>query len=204
MGLIQKLTVKPWMEEGVEADERDPDAPAYATKKIALWVFLGAITSLFSLFVSAYFIRMTYADWRVLPEPDLLWFNTLVLVASSFAMQWAVSAAHNRQLNGVRNGLALGGLFAFIFLIGQLLVWRDLSAQGYYLTTNPANSFFFLLTALHGIHLSGGLVAWAYSFARSWQAFNAFDLAPSAELCAIYWHFLLVVWIVLFAVLLST
>ena len=167
-------------------------------------MFLGAITSLFSLFVTAYYVRMGYADWRPLSENALLWFNTGLLAMSSLAMQWAVSAAQHRKINGVRNGLALGGIFAFAFLAGQLLVWRDLVDEGHYITSNPANAFFYLLTALHGLHLSGGLVAWARTFARAWRDSNVFDVRLSVELCATYWHFLLAVWIVLFAVLLAT
>jgi len=204
VGLIQKLTEKPWLEQGVDADPRDPDAPAYITGKVGLWVFLGTITSLFSLFLSANFVRMGYADWRPLSEHDLLWFNTALLVVSSLAMQWAVSAAKRGQLSGVRNGLALGGIFAFAFLAGQLMVWRDLVDQGHYITSNPANGFFYLLTALHGVHLSGGLIAWARTFARAWRDYDFFDVRLSVELCAFYWHYLLGVWIVLFAVLLIT
>ncbi len=202
MGLIQKLTEKPWVEKGADVDTRDLNAPAFSTSKVGLWVFLGAITSLFSLFVSAYYVRMGYGDWRALPEPGLLWFNTGLLVASSLAMQRAAGAANRRQLTGVRNSLGLGGLFAFAFLAGQLLVWRDLVDAGYFIDSNPANAFFYVLTALHGLHLSGGLVAWARTFIRAWAKFNVFDLRLSVDLCAIYWHFLLAVWIVLFAVLL--
>ena len=204
MGIIQKLTDKPWMHEGVEADTRDPDAPVFATGRVGLWVFLGAITSLFSLFVTAYYVRMGYTDWRPLSEHGLLWFNTGLLAMSSLAMQWAVSAAQHGRLGGVRNGLALGGILAFAFLAGQLLVWRDLVDEGHYITSNPANAFFYVLTALHGLHLSGGLVAWARTFARAWRDYNVFDVRLSVELCATYWHFLLAVWIVLFAVLLAT
>ena len=204
MGLIRKLGEKSWIEDGLEADTRDPQAPAFATSKVGLWVFLGAITSLFSLFVSAYWIRMGYADWRTLPKPDLLWLNTAILAMSSLAMHRAAVAARHRRLNGVRDGLALGGIFAFAFLAGQLLVWRDLVDEGYFIQSNPANAFFYVLTALHGLHLSGGLVAWARTFARSWREISAIDLRLGVELCATYWHFLLAVWVVLFAVLLAT
>jgi cytochrome c oxidase subunit 3 len=204
MGLFQQLTEKSWIEEGVEADPRERAAPVHATSKVGLWVFLGTITSLFSLFLSANYVRMGYPDWKPMTEHDLLWFNTGLLVVSSLAMQWAVSAARRRKLNGVRNGLALGGVFAFAFLAGQLLVWRDLVDQGHYITTNPANAFYYVLTALHGVHLSGGLIAWARTFARAWRDYNVFDVRLSVELCAIYWHYLLGVWIVLFAVLLIT
>ena len=69
-------------------------------------------------------------------------------------------------MDRVRDGLLAAGLFAFAFLAGQLMVWRQLAAAGYFLTANPANAFFYLITALHGLHLLGGLVAWGRATPR--------------------------------------
>ena len=172
--------------------------------KTALWVFLAVVTSLFALFISAYAMRMHLGDWAPLPKPQLLWWNTALLAVTSAAMQWTVLAARRGESEGVRNGLIAGGVLTFAFLGGQLEVWRQLNASGYFLASNPANSFFYLLTALHGLHLLGGLVAWGRTAAKLWRGVEVAKVRLSVELCATYWHFLLGIWLVLFALLLFT
>jgi cytochrome c oxidase subunit III len=193
----QRLAAKPWLEEGVIADVRGESAPA----KIGLGVFLAVVGSLFALFISAYSMRMNMADWRALPVPRLLWFNTGVLVLSSVALQWAQVAARRDDMDGVIVGLGAGAAFAVTFLVGQLLAWRQLNAAGYFLASNPANSFFYLITAAHGLHLMGGLVALGRTTAKVWRGAEMTRVRLSVELCAIYWHFLLLIWLVLFGLL---
>ena len=96
---------------------------------------------------------------------------------------------------------AQGGASAVTFLIGQLLAWQQLSAAGYFLASNPANSFFYLITAVHGLHLMGGLVALGRTTAKVWRGVEMAQVRLSVELCAIYWHFLLLVWLVLLGLL---
>ena len=85
-----------------------------------------------------------------------------------------------------------------------LTLSQQLVAQGYYAASNPANSFFYMLTALHAVHLFGGLVAWGRTILKVWQGVEVSDVRMTVEMCAIYWHFLLVVWFVLFGLLLFT
>jgi len=115
-----------------------------------------------------------------------------------------VAAARREDAGGVRTGLIAAGVLTCAFLAGQLAVWQQLNDAGYFLATNPANAFFYLLTAVHGVHLVGGLVAWARTAAKVWRGIEVAKVRLSVELCAIYWHFLLGVWLVLFALLLST
>ena len=164
-------------------------------------MFLAVVGSLFALFISAYSMRMNMVDWRTLPVPALLWFNTGVLVLSSVALQWAHMAARRDDIDGVIVGLCAGGASAVTFLVGQLLAWRQLSAAGYFLASNPANSFFYLITAVHGLHLMGGLVALGRTTAKVLRGAEATQIRLSVELCTIYWHFLLVVWLVLLGLL---
>jgi cytochrome c oxidase subunit III len=197
----QRLGAKPWLEEGVIADFREESAPSLPPAKIGLGVFLAVVGSLFALFISAYSMRMNMVDWRALPVPSLLWFNTGVLILSSIALQWAYMAARRNDMDGVIIGLCAGGASALIFLAGQLLAWRQLSLAGYFVESNPANSFFYLITAVHGLHLMGGLVALGRTIAKVWRGVEMTRVRLSVELCAIYWHFLLLVWLVLLALL---
>jgi cytochrome c oxidase subunit III len=197
----QRLADKPWLEQGVIDDHRSVGASFLPAAKIGLGVFLAVVGSLFALFVSAYTMRMELIDWRALPVPPLLWFNTLVLILSSAALQWAQGAARRDKRDDVLTGLLAGSISAIVFLIGQLLAWQQLNAAGYFLTANPANAFFYLLTAAHGLHLLGGLVALGRTTAKAWRGVEIARLRLSVELCTMYWHFLLLVWLILLALL---
>lgn len=199
----QRLAAKPWLEEGVIGDVPATGARRAQTVKIGLGVFLAVAGSLFALFASAYMMRMHMgADWRPMPVLPLLWLNTGILFLSSVALHLAQVAARRGRLQGVRGYLLAGGGLALTFLAGQLLAWRQFDAAGYFLASNPANSFFYLLTAVHGLHVIGGLVALARATAKVWRGLDVEQMRLSVELCAIYWHFLLFVWLILFALLL--
>jgi cytochrome c oxidase subunit 3 len=197
----QGLASKPWLNPGLAADAPGAGGPTLPVAKIGLGVFLAVVGSLFALLVSAYSMRMQAADWQPLPVPALLWSNTGLLILSSVSLEWARAAARRGAMADVRAGLVAGGVSALAFLAGQLLAWRQLDGAGYFLAANPANSFFYLITAVHGLHVLGGLVALGRATARAWIVPAASQLRLSVDLCALYWHFLLGVWLVLFALL---
>jgi cytochrome c oxidase subunit III len=197
----QRLMAKPWLEEGSVSEFPGTDSMSFPAAKIGLGVFLAVAGSLFALFISAYSMRMGMVDWRTMPVPKLLWFNTGVLVLSSIALQWAYFAARRDDMDGVIIGLLAGGASAVMFLVGQLLAWHQLREAGYFVASNPANSFFYLITAAHGLHLAGGLVALGRTIAKVWHGVEMVRLRLSVELCAIYWHFLLLVWLVVLGLL---
>ena len=195
------MTAKPWLEVGAIGEVPGTGASSLPAATIGLGVFLAVVSSLFALFISAYFMRMQVADWAQMPAPKVLWFNTGVLILSSVALQYAQVAARRGRMEGVGDGLIVGGLFAFTFLVGQLFAWQQLNAAGYFLATNPANAFFYLLTGLHGLHLLGGLVALVLTIDKVWRGFELPQVRLSVKLCAIYWHYLLLLWLVLFTLL---
>ena len=201
--LLQTLNVRPWLQnEPVTGwSSGDNNATPPAPVKFGLCVFLTVATSFFGLFISAYFMRREGVDWRPVAVPSLLWFNTLVLMLASVLFQRARVAARRQQ--AVQFDLWAAGACSWIFLAGQLLAWRQLDAAGQTLSANPANAFFYVLTALHGLHLLGGLVVWLRTVLPLQRRGTAAALALRIELCALYWHFLLALWLVLFAVLLA-
>ena len=202
MSLREQLSAKPWIaQRGVVADARGLSG---STPKVTLGVFLCVASVLFGLFIAAYFIRMGYADWRPIPVPVLLWLNTVILIAGSVFMQWSVVSARRDRRETMRLGLYMGGGCAIVFLVGQLLAWRQLGELGYFIDSNPSNGFFYMLTAVHGIHLVGGLVAWVRAVIRTQKTSDTGRIRMILELCATYWHFLLLVWLVLFGLTLMT
>jgi cytochrome c oxidase subunit 3 len=215
--LIRKLNTRSWERHGssvhvrsARGDVGDVEVPP---ARIALWVFLGVITSLFGLFISAYFIRMGHghgaahgiSDWHSVNKPPILWFNTAMLILSSVTMQFARRAVKQNNRARVFGFLSAGGVFAVLFLTGQLVAWHELRGSGYGLTSGPAGAFFYVLTGVHGLHLLGGLAVWLKTMVRlRRRAVELIEVRLSIELCTVYWHYLLLVWLVMFALLLST
>lgn len=195
----QGVMQSPWLEEGeVAAFPRGGPPPA---AKVGLTVFLAVAGCLFSLLAAAFFMRMDSPDWRTPPVPAILWFNTAVLVASSVLLQFAQFAAQRDELERLRTLLVLSGACAALFLLGQISAWREMEASGFYAASNAANAFFYLLTGAHALHLFGGLVALGSASGRAFRAESSAVVQTSVELCAIYWHFLLFVWLLLFVML---
>ena len=202
MNIFHELTAKPWVtEQGKVDDLYAGDASSGLARKLALRVFLAIVAVLFTLLVTAYGGRMAYEDWRPVPQLSLLWANPSVLILSSVALQWAQYSVRRGRMDAMRVAVIAAGAFTVVFLFGQLLAWRQLAAMVHFDVTNPAIAFFYLITGVHGLHLLGGLVAWGRTVAKVWGNFDAAKIRQSVELCTVYWHFLLLVWLVLFGLL---
>lgn len=207
--LVSRLTAKPWLTKGATGALHEGGATELPPARIGLIVFLGVVTSLFGLFFAAYHMRMVegiaLGDWRYFPVPSLLWANTVALMLASAAMQWARAAAERGDKSPLRGRLLAGGLLTMAFLAGQLLAWREVSGTDYFAAGNPAIAFFYLLTAVHGLHLVGGLAVWAWTLRKlALPGVKPLESQLTIGLCTVYWHYLLLVWLVLFGLLLST
>ena len=202
--LRQTLNSEPWQTNDPVENRPGRGVITAEPQRIALLSFIAVATSLFALFLSAYAMRMKLGDWRPLAEPGVLWLNSALLVLASIAFQATRGAARRGQLLAVKTGLIAGGACTLLFLFGQLFAWQQLNASGYFMTGNPANSFFYLLTAIHGLHLLGGMWVWGRTTARVLTGSDTEGVRLSVELCTVYWHYLLLVWVVLFTLLLST
>ena len=204
--IFQLLTEKPWEKGQIEADNKHEGQTLNLSKhKVGLRTIMVVSTVLFSLFIVAYSDRMLISDWRKMPEPWLLWLNTGILVLSSIVFYLTENYSKKDLYERTKNGLYFIGFLAYAFLIGQLIVWYQLMNTGYYATTNVANAFFYLFTTLHGLHLIGGIYFWGKTTTKFLKKNNdKKDINHQIEICAIYWHFLLAVWIVLFGLMLSS
>lgn len=196
----QRLTSKPWLEAGPVGDGHVPQRRPVAPAKVGLGVFLAVAGALFTLLISAYLERMASADWWTLPLPRLIWVNTALLVSSSVTLQWAWMEARRGDADRLNTALQAALLASLLFLFGQVVAWRQLAGAGYLLAGNPANSFFYVMTGLHGLHVLGGLLVLGRTVFRAASGAKQ-GLGLSVELCAIYWHFMLAVWLVLLALL---
>ena len=202
----QRLMAKPWLEVGAIGDLPAWGQSSVPTAKVGLGVFLAVAGCLFALLVSAYFMRVDLAVTdgavvRAMPTPGLLWLNTGVLAVSSAALQCAHIAVRRGQRDAMRDSLLFGSVSALVFLAGQILVWRQLADAGYFAAGNPANAFFYLLTGVHAIHVAGGLAALGKTLAKVWRGVPIERLRLSVWLCTVYWHFLLLIWLIILALL---
>ena len=153
----QRLMAKPWLEQGMRRAISSPDrVGAMPAAKIGLGVFLAVVGCLFALFISAYFMRMGLSDWRPMPVPRLLWLNTGVLVLSSVALQCALVAAR-RRADWTRCGSASSpaGSPRSPSWSASLMAGGNWPPTAICLAGNPANSFFYLITGMHGLHIVG-------------------------------------------------
>ena len=168
--------------------------------RFGLWLFLGTVTMFFIGLTSAYLVRRAAADWRSLPLPPALWLNTALLAASSVTLEVARRRLRGFELTAAGSWLAATGALGMAFVISQLFVWRELAARGYFLATNPHNSFFYILTGVHIIHLVPGLIWFGVV---SWKL-RRVALTPGQDelrLFATYWHYLAGLWVYLLCVL---
>lgn len=202
--LKQSFNTQPWVAE-VVSDTAHEGPLGTNARLIALLTLLAVVSSFFALILSAYALRMELGDWVPMSEPQLLWTNTAMLVLASIVFQWTRNAAVGGQTSRLAPGLILTGLLTTGFIAGQLIAWQQLQASGEFITNNPANAFFYFLTGAHAVHIVGGMYVWARATIK--VVLGKRDdpaIARSIELCTIYWHFLLLVWLVLFGLLLST
>lgn len=163
-----------------------PDPGSAAS--IALWFFIAVACSLFTLFIAAYVMRLDGLEGYPLAMPWQFWASTALLVAGSAALE----LARRRGLAG--SLLRWGAVCAGLFVISQLWGWQELASRKVLPVGNPAGSFLYVLTALHGLHVIGGLGGWLLASRMGAQAWRI-------ALLARYWHFLLLVWVILFGLL---
>jgi cytochrome c oxidase subunit 3 len=179
-----------------------------------VWVGIATISMSFAAYTSAMVVRRGAAsDWQHFPLPPVIYINTLILLASSATLEIGrrrMAQSPPRSDPAVvplhapapleRLWFLLTLWFGILFVVGQLLVWRVLAREGLYLATNPSSAFFYIFTALHALHLLGGIAALTYGLRRSSRS------APQAMTrmfgaIALYWHFMGVLWCYLLVVL---
>jgi cytochrome c oxidase subunit 3 len=170
-----------------------------------IWIGIFAITMSFAAFTSALYVRQGSGDWVHIVLPRIMYANTATLLISSFTMEMSRRTIRSglglttSEVRKTLGWLAITLLFGLAFVSGQYLAWRHLASQGLYLATNSNSSFFYVFTAMHGLHLLGGIAALAYLLGRlaGGHSFrkSLFDGV------AIYWHFMGVLWLYLLMVI---
>jgi len=171
--------------------------------RIGTWVLLASIAMLFTSLSSAYIVRAGSAgDWYRLTMPRAVLVSTALILISSGAFQMAKRKMTADLPSAFFKWLLVTGVFGVLFLGSQIIAWKQLAAQGIFLTSNPHSSFFYLLTATHAVHVIGGLLAVAVLLVRSQGKSVISERRRAAtDAVSIYWHFMDALWIYLFLLL---
>lgn len=216
MNPIKQLSEKPWLVTGPEGNSTSlSSAKNWSAAKTALVFFMLVVTVLFFLITITFLSRSQYPDftalagapWLPFSNPITLWVNSALLLIASISMQVAMHRSNESHRMTIITLLS-AACFSCLFLVGQLSVWIELTNNGYGVNQNPANSYFYLFTGVHALHLVGGFVVLTRSAAvfikkngDSTNESRLRKLKASLRLCAMYWHYLFVVWMLLFALL---
>lgn len=180
---------------------RGPQTPSSRRYATAIVIAIVSIVMFFMAMASAYlYLRAKSDRWVPLRLPWIIWVNTGLLLLSSGAMELARRRLALADLRQFRRLWLAATSLGILFLIGQLVAWRQFVLAGFYVATNQASSFFYIFTGLHGLHLLGGIGALLYVSFRKFERAKV-SRAVAAEVASYYWHFMDGLWIFLLALL---
>lgn len=189
----------PWGGDGPDRDrpERGGSRSASLTGIIVL---MGASTMTFAAMISAMVVRRGLNDdWGIIGLPQILWWNTGAIVASSILLDLARRMLRAGRRTAFNWLWSAGALLGTGFLAGQFLAWRQLAERGFYMAGHPSTAFFYVLTWTHAAHVIGTLLPVLYVEYRALR----FELGPGrrtmVDVSALFWHFLDVMWLAIMA-----
>lgn len=192
----------PTERDGGGDDGKRPRKGKPSPKRYYTGIAVGIVSILmfFMALASAFLVRKGGSDWVPVHVPPLMWLNTVVLLVSSATLELARKRLAAANLRGFKELWSVTTILGLLFLLGQVVAWKQLAVQGIYLATNPASSFLYIFTGAHGLHLFGGIAALLYV---SWRNFDHAKVTRqvAAEVVSYYWHFMDALWVFLLALL---
>jgi cytochrome c oxidase subunit 3 len=181
--------------DGSESGGRGADRRA---SFIGLFVLLAATFMVFAALTIAFVMRRDIAyDWHSMHKPAVLWVNTGILLLSSIVLdrsRYALKHGDRSRFNFWWTGATALGV---MFLLGQGYAWRELWQAGVFIASNPSSAFFYVLTAVHGAHILGGMAALVYVDIQAWRLRLGPAKRTAIDVTAVFWHFLDAMWLYL-------
>ena len=203
--LFGTLSDKPWEKEQMESDNHHQGKTFdISLQTSAVIVIFGVSTVLFTLVVTGYLYSIPVTqDTEYLLKPNLLWLNTLVLLYVAYFFNKITNDLKKNNFEKIKRNLLIVGFLSYAFLFGQILFWFQLMKNGNYVSTNNYFSSFYIFTALHGLHLLGGLFFWGKVFSKinKLKKEEIINEQKSIDALSLYWAFLLIVWCVFFLIM---
>jgi cytochrome c oxidase subunit 3 len=166
--------------------------------RFLMYLYIGTVIMIFAALTSAYLVRQAEGNWRVFEMPAVFYFSTVVIAVSSVTMHRAVVAARKNEIGMLKAMLWITSLLGILFLVSQFIGYQELVASGVYLVGNPSESFFYVITGVHALHLVGAMIALLIMVIRALMLRIHAENYLGLELTAIFWHALDLLWIYLF------
>jgi cytochrome c oxidase subunit III len=179
---------------------RKPTQTSPRRYQTAIVLVMLSIVMFFMALAVTFLVRKMSSDWVPVHLPFMVWVNTLVILASSATMELSRRKEARGDLKRFRRLWQVTTVLGALFLTGQVVAWRQLVNQGFYVSTNPASSFYYIFTAAHGVHLLGGVGALCYVLFRNFEK-TRLTQSVAAEITSYYWHFMDGLWLFLLALL---
>ena len=200
--LFGTLLEKPWESERASIDDAHSGQTFdLSVQKSAVIIIFGIATVLFSLIFTGYIYSIPpEQDTKYLLKPNLLWINTIVLFIISYYFSKVTNEIKRKEYLNIKKNIIIVGGLSYFFLFGQVAFWIQLMKSGNFVSTNNYFSSFYIFTALHGLHLLGGLFFWGKVASRALKLKGNQILNEEKNISALsmYWTFLLVVWLAFF------
>ncbi len=174
------------------------EKPVVHPLRFLMYLYIGTVIMIFAALTSAYLVRQAEGNWRVFEMPAVFYFSTVVIAVSSVTMHRAVMAARKNEMGMLKAMLWITSLLGILFLVSQFIGYQDLVANGVYLVGNPSESFFYVITGVHALHLVGAMIALFIMVIKALMLRIHAENYLGLELTAIFWHALDLLWIYLF------
>ena len=200
--LFGTLLDKPWENDQAALDNAHKGKTFnISIQKSAVVIIFGIATVLFSLVFTSYLYTLPPdQDTKYLLRPNLLWINTLVLFIVTYFFNKLTSDLKKKDPSKIKRNLLIVGGLTYLFLFGQVIFWFQLLKSGNYVSTNSYFANFYVFTALHGLHLFGGLFFWGIVSSKvlKLEQHKIIEQEKNISALSIYWTFLLIVWLMFF------
>ena len=200
--LFGTLLDKPWENDQAALDNaHEGKTFNISIQKSAVVIIFGIATVLFSLVFTSYLYTLPpEQDTKYLLRPNLLWINTLVLFIVTYFFNKLTSDLKKKDPSKIKRNLLIVGGLTYLFLFGQIIFWFQLLKSGNYVSTNSYFANFYVFTALHGLHLFGGLFFWGIVSSKvlKLEQHKIIEQEKNISALSIYWTFLLIVWLMFF------
>ena len=200
--LFGTLLDKPWDKEQATIDNaHEGKTFDLSVQKSAVLIIFGIATVLFSLVFTSYLYTLSPSqDTNYLLRPNLLWINTLILFFVTYFFNKVTNDLEKKDTSKIKRNLLIIGALTYLFLFGQIIFWFQLLKSGNYVSTNSYFANFYVFTALHGLHLLGGLLFWGKVSSKvlKLEQNKILEQEKNISALSIYWTFLLIVWLMFF------
>ncbi len=185
-------------------ESNETSALGVDNRKLGIWALLGSEVMFFTSLIITYIVMRGRSTTGPQPhevlDVPLTAVNTFILICSSLTMVTALASIQRGDVRGVKRWLSATALLGVMFLSGQAYEFSRLYSEGLTLSNNVGGAAFFTLTGFHGMHVLGGVIWIGFVLARAWRGGVTQQNHLAVELVGLYWHFVDLVWIIIFTV----